>query len=150
MSNPVQFSGTGDGPAFEEISDGGKILAIIVRSTFSEPGIRFFSQPDFSQQFGYMRRPAGYAIAPHVHNPVQREVVLTQEVLFVRSGLVRVDLFRDDHTLLTSRLLSRGDTVFLAEGGHGLEMVEDSEILEVKQGPYAGDGDKTRFEVRHT
>lgn len=150
MSDPANTHAAGETPAFEEIRDGGKILAIIVRSTFSEPGIHFFSEPEFSQQFGYMRRPAGYSIAPHVHNPVQREVVLTQEVLFIRSGLVRVDLFRDDHTLLASRLLRDGDVIFLPEGGHGIEIMEESEILEVKQGPYAGDGDKTRFEAHHS
>jgi len=124
------------------------VLAIIVRSSFSQPGIRFFSEPDFSQQLVYMRRPAGYAIPPHIHNPVQREVVLTQEVLFIRSGLVRVDLYRRDCSLLTYRTLGAGDIVFLAEGGHGIEILEESEIVEVKQGPYAGDGDKTRFEAR--
>jgi hypothetical protein len=27
-----------------------------------------------------------------------------------------------------------------------LEMLEESSMIEVKQGPYAGDSDKTRFE----
>ena len=36
--------------------------------------------------------------------------------------------------------------VLLAYGGHGFEMLQDSEIIEVKQGPYAGDQDKTLFE----
>ena len=137
-------------PDFEEIRDGQRVLAIIVRRDFSEPGIRFFSAPEFSQQFGYMRRPAGYAVDPHVHNQVHREVVLTQEVLLVRSGRVRVDLFREDHSLLASRELGPGDAVFLAEGGHGLQMLEESEIFEIKQGPYAGDDDRTRFEVHHS
>ena len=42
-------------------------------------------------------------------------------------------------------MLQGGDVILLAEGGHGFEMLEDSEMVEVKQGPYAGDGDKTRF-----
>jgi hypothetical protein len=33
----------------------------------------------------------------------------------------------------------------LAHGGHGFTMLEESEIVEVKQGPYSGDVDKTRF-----
>lgn len=132
----------------EEITDGNRVLAVIVRHSFDEPGIRFFSDAGFSQQLGFMRRPAGHSIPPHVHNPVQREVILTQEVLFVRSGLVRIDLYREDCTLLTSRLLGPGDVVLLAEGGHGVEIVEESVIIEVKQGPYIGDQDKTRFEAR--
>ena len=31
-------------------------------------------------------------------------------------------------------------------GGHGFEMLEKTEIIEIKQGPYAHDKDKTRFE----
>ncbi len=34
----------------------------------------------------------------------------------------------------------------LSAGGHGFEMLEDAEIIEVQQGPYCGDKDKTRFE----
>jgi hypothetical protein len=39
-----------------------------------------------------------------------------------------------------------GDVILLAYGGHGFEMLEPTEMIEVKQGPYAGDNDKTRFE----
>ncbi|MCF8345863.1 MAG: hypothetical protein K9G38_01520 [Bacteroidales bacterium] len=92
-----------------------------------------------------MHRPEGYVIPPHVHNPVSREVQFTKEVLFIKSGKVRVDFYDDDQNYLESRLLQQGDVVLLAFGGHGFEMLEDSEIIEVKQGPYAGEADKTRF-----
>ena len=36
--------------------------------------------------------------------------------------------------------------ILLSFGGHGFEMLEDSEIIEVKQGPFAGNIDKSRFE----
>jgi hypothetical protein len=132
----------------EEIIDGDCVLAVILRSTFSQPGVHFFSPGFFSQQLGFIGHPAGHQIAPHVHNPAPREVVYTQEVLFVRRGGMRVDLFRQDQTYVTSRTLAAGDVILLAEGGHGFEILEDSEIVEVKQGPYAGDQDKTRFEGR--
>jgi len=122
------------------------ILAVIVRSEFSSVGIKFFTPDHFSQQLGYMNRPAGYVIAPHVHNPVSREVQFTKEVLFIKSGKIRVDFYDDDQNYLESRTLGQGDIVLLAFGGHGFEMLEASEIIEVKQGPYAGEGDKTRFE----
>jgi hypothetical protein len=129
----------------EQITHGDKLLAIIVRQNFSEPGIHFFTPDDFSQQLGYMNRPQGYVIPPHVHNPVAREVQFTKEVLVIKSGKVRVDFYDDDQHYLESRILNRGDIVLLAFGGHGFEMLEASEIIEVKQGPYAGEGDKTRF-----
>ena len=35
--------------------------------------------------------------------------------------------------------------ILLIAGGHGFEVLEDVEMIEVKQGPYVGEGDKTRF-----
>jgi hypothetical protein len=92
-----------------------------------------------------MNRPEGYVIAPHVHNAVPREVQFTKEVLFIKSGKVRVDFYDDDQIYLESRILNQGDVILLAFGGHGFEMLEASEIIEVKQGPYAGEADKTRY-----
>ena len=121
------------------------MLAFILRADFHTEGIRFFTPNEFSQQLGYMNRPRGYVIPPHVHNAVAREVHFTKEVLIVKSGRVRVDFYDDDQVYLMSRVLESGDVVLLAFGGHGFEMLEASEIVEVKQGPYAGDADKTRF-----
>lgn len=129
----------------EPINHQGQMLALILRAGYRADGIRFFTPNDFSQQLGYMSRPCGYVIPPHVHNPVAREVQFTKEVLFIKSGKVRVDFYDDDQKYLESRVLGQGDVVLLAFGGHGFEMIEDSEIIEVKQGPYCGDADKTRF-----
>jgi GDP-L-fucose synthase len=134
-------------PAVERIYDGDTIVAIIVRGSFDTPGVTFFSEDHFSQQLGHIRYPAGHVIIPHVHNRVPREVFYTQETLFIREGRARVDLYRDDRTPLTSRTLASGDTILLSTGGHGFEMLDDTTMMEVKQGPYAGEGDKTRFEA---
>ena len=130
----------------ENIMHQDMLLALIVRRDFTAEGIKFFTPATFSQQLGYMKRPQGYAIAPHDHNPVPRTIEWTQEVLFIRSGRVRLDFYDHDRTYLESRLLAAGDIVLLAHGGHGLIMLEESEIIEVKQGPFAGEADKTRFE----
>jgi mannose-6-phosphate isomerase-like protein (cupin superfamily) len=121
-------------------------IAIIIRADFHAEGIEFFTPNTFSQQLGYMNRPTGYKIDPHVHNPVEREVVWTQEVLLVKSGRVRVDFYTDGRHYLESRVIKTGDVILLAAGGHGFEMLEPSEMIEVKQGPYFGDQDKTRFD----
>jgi mannose-6-phosphate isomerase-like protein (cupin superfamily) len=130
----------------EQITHDGRTLAIIIRSGFSREGIEFFTPDDFSQQLAYMNRPTGYVIAPHVHNPVRREVQYTKEVLFIRSGQVRVDFFSDGQDYLESTVLGAGDVILLAYGGHGFEILDRAEIIEVKQGPYAGEQDKTRFQ----
>jgi hypothetical protein len=129
----------------EHISHQDRTLALLLRNGYKAEGIQFFTPDDFSQQLAYMNRPAGYVIQPHVHNSVKREVSFTKEVLFIRSGRVRVDFYDDEKHYLESRILHTGDVLLLAFGGHGFEMLEDSEIIEVKQGPYAGEADKTRF-----
>ena len=131
----------------ERINYDGKLYAIIIRSAYDQPGITFFTPDDFSQQLAYMRHPAGRQIQPHVHNPAPREVHFTQEVLFIRRGKLRVDFYNELKVYLDSRILNQGDTILLATGGHGFEVIEEIEMIEVKQGPYAGDGDKTRFDA---
>ena len=129
----------------DQIQHKGKLLAIIVNHRFCEPGVHFFTPGEFSQQLAYMRHPAGKIIEPHVHNPVPREVQYTQEVLFLKRGRLRIDFFDPQQRYLESRILEAGDIVLLATGGHGFEVLEEIEMIEVKQGPYAGDRDKTRF-----
>lgn len=129
----------------EEIRHGPQLLAVIVPAEYGQEGIRFFTPPVFSQQLAYMRRPAGYVIEPHVHNLVRREVVNTLEVLFIRQGRAELTIYDEERQPVASRVLRAGDVVLLAAGGHGLRMMETTEIIEVKQGPYAGDQDKTRF-----
>lgn len=123
-----------------------QVIAIILRASFVAEGIQFITPDSFSQQLGYMNRPQGYVIPPHDHKPVPRIIEWTQEVLFIRSGRVRLDLYAPcPREYLESRILLPGDVVLLAHGGHGLLMLEPSEIVEVKQGPYAGTDDKERF-----
>lgn len=132
-------------PAVEQITHEGSLLAIIIRSDFEKPGLHFFTPDDFSQQLAYMHHPAGKVIEPHIHNVVERAVYMTQEVLIVRRGKIRVDFYDNEKQYLKSRVLGAGDIVLLASAGHGFEVLEDLEMIEVKQGPYAGDADKVRF-----
>lgn len=130
----------------ERILNGDIELALIIRHRFHKDGIEFFTPSSYSQQLGYMNRPAGYVIPPHVHNPVAREVHYTKEILFIKSGRLRVDFYSESQEYLESTILEAGDVILLAYGGHGFEMLEPTEIIEAKQGPYAGEQDKTRFE----
>ena len=132
-------------PLVEHIEHGGQTVAVIVRRNYRKDGIEFFTPGSFSQQIGYMNRPAGYVIAPHVHLPVPREVQYTNEVLFIKSGQLRVDFYDGVQNYLESTILEAGDVILLAQGGHGFEMLTPTEIVEVKQGPYAGENDKRRF-----
>jgi mannose-6-phosphate isomerase-like protein (cupin superfamily) len=129
----------------EKITFDNQLLALIVSHQFNQPGIHFFTPDDLSQQLAYMHHPTGKVIQPHVHNPVPREVTYTQEVLFIKAGKLRVDFYTEQQHYLESRILEAGDTILLVTGGHGFEVLETVEMLEVKQGPYVGEQDKTRF-----
>jgi hypothetical protein len=131
--------------AVETVTAGGHTLALIVRGTIAAPGVSFFTPGDFSQQLAYMQHPGGKMIVPHVHKPVQRAVTKTLEVLFVRKGRLRVDLYDEAHAYVESRVVGAGDAILLVAGGHGFETLEPVEMFEVKQGPYAGDEDKMRI-----
>ena len=129
----------------KKIYDGDTLLAIIISHKFSEPGIHFFTPDDFSQQLAYMKHPKGKAIIPHVHNLVQRQVEYTQEIIFIKSGKIRVDFYDMKQKYIESYVLSKHDVILLIKGGHGFEVLEDIEMFEIKQGPYLGENDKTRF-----
>jgi mannose-6-phosphate isomerase-like protein (cupin superfamily) len=130
----------------ENVRHNDLLLAVIVRSEYRQDGINFFTPDTLSQQLAFMAHPAGKVIHPHVHNPVPRHVHYTQEVLLLRRGKLRVDFYDRGRQYLESRILSKGDVILLADGGHGFEVLEDVEMFEIKQGPYAGENDKTRFD----
>jgi mannose-6-phosphate isomerase-like protein (cupin superfamily) len=129
----------------ERLSHSGLDLALLVRAAYQKSGIEFFTPNNYSQQLGYMKREAGYEIQPHIHKPLLREVEYTNEVLFIKSGKVRVVFYSESEEYLFERILYPGDVILLIRGGHGFDFLEESEVIEVKQGPYAGDEDKRRF-----
>lgn len=129
-----------------KIENEGLELGAIVRSTYHNNGIGFFSEDTDGLQLGYMNRPDNYVIVPHTHNKIKREVFFTEEILFIRSGMVRVDFYDDKQQYVESHIVRSGDIVILKAGGHGFKVLERADIFEVKQGPYLGNLDKVRFE----
>lgn len=129
-----------------EIKHKGLLLAIIIPHDYDQFGVSFCTSGDLSQQLAYMHHPAGHIIESHIHNVVRREVHYTKETLILRKGKLRVDFYDDARSYVESYILTAGDVILLASGGHGFKVLEEVEMIEVKQGPYAGEGDKTRFE----
>ena len=132
-------------PTLQRVEIDGRLCAIVLSYNYHDEGIKFFTRDSDTLQLGYMRREKGYKIRPHMHRSVPRTVEFTNEVLFIKSGCVKVDFYDYNQVFRESLNLHRGDVILLAECGHGFEMIEDSEIVEVKQGPYAGEADKLRF-----
>ena len=120
----------------------GTVLALVIPQQGISPGIRFFTDPTASMQVGVMRRSRGYEVKPHSHLQYERKIIGTNEVLFIFSGMVRVSIYELDGTLVQAQVLTGGDMVIFQGGGHGIEVLGESIIWEVKQGPYLGKEDK--------
>jgi mannose-6-phosphate isomerase-like protein (cupin superfamily) len=129
----------------EQITYQGQLIALVISSRFSQPGTNFFTPTEFSQQLAYINHPVGKIIQPHIHNHVPREVQFTQEVLFLRKGKLRVDFYSYQQEYIESYMLESGDVILLVNGGHGFEVIEEIEMIEVKQGPYIGEQDRIKF-----
>ncbi len=128
------------------VEDGGRVLGIIVSRDLEIPrGVAFLTPNSFPLQLGFLAHPTGHVVQPHFHPARVRVLEGTPEALFVLRGKVRVDFYRTDLSSLTSRTVSAGDVVLLVAGGHGLTVLEDAEIWEVKLGPYDPVLDKARF-----
>ncbi|GEO06869.1 hypothetical protein AAE02nite_45330 [Adhaeribacter aerolatus] len=121
-----------------------KLIALIIHNSYNKSGVNFLTPSCFSQQLAFIKHSEGHLIEAHTHSPVSREVFFTQEVLVIKKGKLKVDLYDIDQNYLESHILEPGDVILLAAGGHGFEVLEDLEMIEVKQGPYVGD-DKIRF-----
>lgn len=130
----------------ENITHAGSLYAIIIRREYSDPGIKFFTDDENCFQIGAMIHSRGTQIQPHVHNSVERKVVHTQEALFIRRGTLRVDFYTAEKKVFRSEILRALDCILLIDGAHGFEAMDDLEMIEVKQGPFVGNKDKTRFE----
>jgi mannose-6-phosphate isomerase-like protein (cupin superfamily) len=131
----------------EDIVIDGQLCAIILKAAYDESGIQFFTANDLSQQLASMSYKPGKIIPAHTHQRICRQVFQTQEALFIRKGKLRVDFYTPGQAYRCSRVLEQGDVALLIAGGHGFEVLEELNMIEVKQGPYVGDQDKVVFSV---
>ena len=129
----------------KEIIFSGNLYALIISNSFNKDGITFFTKDESSQQLAFMKHPKDKVIEPHFHNPIKRIIYDTQEVLYIKKGILKVDFYDSKKKFLGSEFLNEGDLIMLIRGGHGFSVIEDLEMIEIKQGPYLGDNDKVRF-----
>ena len=129
----------------EQITAAGRPLAYIIRASLAPSATTFLTPPEFKQQVGFVVYPKGGEIARHTHVALERNLVGTTEVIVVRSGQCELDVYDDDHILVATRVLAQGDVMIMVGGGHGFRMLEDTVLLEVKQGPYMGGEEKVLF-----
>lgn len=130
----------------EQIKYKGKILALIIRSDINIEKSEFFSPTEYPFQLGVHVRKKGDEFDPHIHKPVERKINTTQEFLYIQKGRVRAILYDEHQIPVAKTVLNEGDAILLVSGGHGFKILEDSKIIEIKQGPYIGEEkDKIKF-----
>jgi hypothetical protein len=131
-----------------EIKEGDLVLARhIPASAAWKDGLNFFSQDEDFIQVGVWGYGAGKELKAHIHNEVKREVLWTQEVLFVRTGKLRANIFDTNENKVAAIEVNAGDVIILLRGGHGYDILEEgTQVLEIKNGPYVGpDMDRRRI-----
>ena len=131
--------------AIEHVSWHDQHIATIIRAEFEPKKTTFVTPDSFYQQAGFIVYPKDAEIQRHTHLPLQRHLTGTQEVLVVRRGRLEVDLFGLDKSPLGTWELATGDVILLVAGGHGFRFLEDTVLLEIKQGPYTGLIEKEAF-----
>jgi mannose-6-phosphate isomerase-like protein (cupin superfamily) len=129
----------------EIISSNDQTLCYVIRQNTRPENTTFITPPDAKQQVGFIVYPKGSAIRRHVHKPLERHIIGMAEVLVVRSGHCQIEVYDENKEFITSRDLYQDDVVLMVGGGHGFRILEDTVLLEIKQGPYLGSDDKELF-----
>jgi len=134
-----------DSSLVERIYWGETCLAYIVRAGFLPDETIFLTPPEYKQQVGFVVYPVGGEVKQHTHRSLERHITGTSEVIIVKKGRCLLSVYNDDHKLVTTRELHPGDLMLMVGGGHGFSMLENTTLLEIKQGPYTGADEKVRF-----
>jgi hypothetical protein len=129
----------------ERIEHKDKIFALILRTAYDRDGVSFVTSEDEPIQLGVLSHKRGTKIKPHIHKEQPRTITEVQEVLHVDCGKVEAEFYERNGKKIGSTVLNPGDTILLLRGGHGLNILEDSKIIEIKQGPYYGVGEDKQF-----
>ena len=123
-----------------------KLLAYIVdEKNFLKPGVDFVTPNYFSLQLGFISHKKNYLIKPHTHKKFLRKIKKTTEILFIKSGILRVDFYENNKKYLFSYLIKKNQILILIDGSHGFKVIKKCRFIEVKQGPFSSILDKTRF-----
>lgn len=132
----------------EIVEYNGTKYAEIIWATKEVEKTTFFSPAESSFQFGLLAHKAGFVEPPHFHKPVERTISDLQQMFVVQRGVVAVELYSDDGSLLREIEMHAGDAVVLIHGVHAIRVLEDMQCISVKQGPYLGEAeDKVFVEV---
>jgi len=122
-----------------KVTKDGRTYALFFSRSLSTDGIRFLTEHEDMFQVGLMERPKGYKVKPHQHAERSTELRTVSEFIYVEKGKVCVTVFDEAWEEISQQELSGGDSLLFLRGGHSLTVLESARMIEVKQGPFAGD-----------
>lgn len=121
----------------EKILHNGNVVAIKISAM--PDGSTPVTASEGALQVLTLKHPKGRLVAPHTHTPHRRETSTLQECLVVLRGKLRISFFGDDKKAFTHIDLEKGEVCITLSGPHSVEFLEDSEVIEVKNGPFIDD-----------
>ncbi len=86
-----------------------------------------------------LKHKKGKYLQAHMHTPKVRKTESLQECLVVIKGSVKAELYAPDKTKFKVVVIKKGEILILMHGGYAINFIENSEIFEVKNGPFIED-----------
>lgn len=86
-----------------------------------------------------LKHPKGKYLLAHAHKPTKRQTEKMQECLIVKKGKIKIDLYGPDQKMFRKLTMKTGDLIILLNCGLGIHILEDAEIIELKNGPFIED-----------
>lgn len=134
-----------DNGEMKAIKINGVLYGYVIDTKKILEGVNFVTSGTENLEVGLMKHEKGKVITPHVHNNIRREIYGTQEVLYIKNGKILVEFYDNEKIKCGEIIIEEEQLIVLTGGAHGFFIIEDTEMIEVKNGPYAGELDKERF-----
>jgi len=132
-----------------EIRNKQTLYALIIKKKrrFVKKGVDFTTDKKDLLQLGFLNHQKSHIIKSHIHLKKRRIVNYCTEVLLIEKGKVKVKFFDNKSSdIKKDKILNKGDIIILFQGGHGFKVIEKTQIIEIKQGPYVEGKDKRIIE----
>lgn len=122
-----------------EVFSEGIVLSRVIEKEDWKEGLSFFSNESDFIQVGTWKYNEGKQLLKHVHNEVYRKIDRTHEVLYVKKGKILAKIYSVEGKYVDEMIVSEGEIIILLNSGHGYTILEDdTQVLEIKNGPYLG------------
>lgn len=130
----------------EYIKDGNELFAVILRNNYNKEGLNFITAEDHSFQIGIHNVKKGTRYKAHITKPFKNLKNLSaNKIYYVVEGKIGVDLYNNNEEKINYVNLNKGDLILFINGGHGLDILDKSKVIEIKQGPYRGQEQDKKF-----